>query len=99
MALMVAVAVLLVMQMFLMHIDVIILLYFNVYKKFFKPKFQVGELVMINDIEFEIILISKNSKPYTYFCLPANSTSGKIYESYYHESEICKKIGLLKELE
>ena len=99
MGVMVVVAILLVVQMLLMHLNKLLSFYFAIYKKIFKPKFQVGEYVMINDIEFEIILISKNSRPYTYFCLPVNSSSATMYESYYHESEICKKTGLLKELE
>lgn len=99
MAVMIVVAILLVMQMLLMHLDRLVSFYCIVYKKLFKPKFRIGEYVMINDVEFEIILISKNSRPYTYFCLPVNSSSSTMYESYYHESEICKKTGLLKELE
>jgi hypothetical protein len=99
MGIMVAVAILLVIQMLLTHLDRLVSLYFIIYKKIFKPKFKVGEYVMIDDIEFEIVLISKNSRPYTYFCLPVSNSSATMYESYYHESEICKKTGLLKELE
>jgi hypothetical protein len=96
---MTVVAVLLTLNMLLMHFDRIVEFYYYLYKKIFKPKFRVGEYVMISDIEFEVILIARNSKPYTYFCLPVNLINSKMYESYYHESEIKKKTGLLKELE
>lgn len=92
-------SILLTANMILMHSDKIVEFYYYLYKKLFKPKFRVGEYVMINDIEFEIILIARSAKPYTYFCLPVNLNGSKMYESYYHESEIKKKTGLLKELE
>lgn len=92
-------AVLLTLNMLLMHFDKIISAYYWIYRKIKKPKFMVGELVFINDIEFEILLITKNYKPYTYFCLPTNSKRSRMIEAYYYESEIKKKTGLLKELE
>ena len=100
MALMIAVSVLLVLQMFLMHLDKLVKAYYFLYKLAFKPKFVVGEFVMINDVEYEVVLLLKNSKPYTYLCLPINNTTySGMYNTYFHESEICKKTGLLKELE
>jgi hypothetical protein len=54
---------------------------------------------MIDDREFEIILITHNSKPYTYFCLPTSNSNARMLETYFHESRIKKKTGLLKELE
>jgi hypothetical protein len=95
----IVVAILLTINMLLMHFDRLVEFYHYLYKKLIKPKFRVGEYVMINDIEFEIILIARSSKPYTYFCLPVNIANSRMYESYYHESEIKKKTGLLKELE
>lgn len=95
---MVILSILLTLNMILVHSDKIVLFYNYMYKKFKKPKFKVGELVLIDDIEFQVILISSTSKPYTYFCLPLYNTS-KQYESYFHESRINKKTGLLKELE
>ena len=92
-------AVLLTLNMLLMHFDKILSSYYWIYRKVKKPKFQVGELVFINDIEFEILLITKNYKPYTYFCLPTNNKRSRMIEAYYYESEIKKKTGLLKELE
>ena len=92
-------AILLIISMILTHADRIVAIYCWTYRKLIKPKFIVGEFVLIRDIEFEIIMLSKNSRPYTYFCLPVNSKSSKIAETYYHESEIKKKTGLLKELE
>lgn len=99
MALMYAVAVLLVINMFLAHANYLYEAYVWIYRKVKKPKFRVGEFVLINDVEFEVVLITKNSKPYTYYCLPVNLRMNRILETYYHESEIKKKTGLLKELE
>lgn len=93
------VAVLLTINMILMHFDKIASAYYWVYKKIKKPKFEVGELVLINDVEFEVLLITKNYKPYTYFCLPTSKSHSRMIEAYYYESEIKKKTGLLKELE
>lgn len=95
----IVVAILLTINMFLMHLDKIASFYYWLYRKIKKPKFKIGELVLINDIEFEILLITKNHKPYTYFCLPTNNSRSRMIEAYYYESEIKKKTGLLKELE
>jgi hypothetical protein len=54
---------------------------------------------MIRDIEFEILSIYTVSKPYVYDCRPINVSNMRFYENYYHESDIKKKTGLLKELE
>ena len=99
MATLIITAVLLTLNMLLMHFDKIVSAYYWVYRKVKKPKFKIGELVFINDIEFEILLITKNYKPYTYFCLPTNNKRSRMIEAYYYESEIKKKTGLLKELE
>lgn len=96
---MITVAILLIVNMVLLHSEKIIETYYWVYRRFIKPKFRIGEHVMINDIEFEIILIARASRPYTYFCLPYNMNHARMTETYYHESEIKKKTGLLKELE
>lgn len=100
MAVMYVVAVLLVIQMILMNGDKLYEMYAWVYKKIKKPKFKEGEFVMINDVEYEVICLSKSQKPYTYFCLPIyDYKKNMAFENYYHESEIKKKTGLLKELE
>lgn len=99
MVVMVIVSILLTINMVLTHLDKLVAAYYWIFKKLVNPKFKVGELVLINDNEFEIILITKNSRPYTYFCLPINYVNSRTMESYYHESEIKKKTGLLKELE
>jgi hypothetical protein len=81
--------------MLLMHFDKIIKFYFFVYKKIKKPRFKVDELVLINNIEYQILQVSAKLPLYSYFCMTVfNKGSG-----YYHESEIKKKSGLLKELE
>lgn len=99
MALMTAVAVLLVLNMLLMHANKIYEIYTWTYKKLKKPKFSNGEFVLIDNVEFEIIYLTKTHTPYTYFCLPVYTKPGIIKETYFHESEIKKKTGLLKELE
>jgi hypothetical protein len=99
MAVMYVVAILLVIQMLLVHSDKLVSVYYFLYKKVFKPKFKAGERVMIDYLEHEVVFILKNSKPYTYFCLPVYENKSNVYESYYHESDICKKTGVLKELE
>jgi hypothetical protein len=70
------------------------------YRKVFKPKFKVGELVLIDDYPYEVIMIAKVYRPYTYFCLPFFRKHGTFMkETYFHESKIKKRTGLLKELE
>ena len=92
-------AILLTMSIVLTHADKLVQGYRWLYKKIKKPKFVVGEFVMINGVEFEVMTVVKNSKPYTYFCFPVNQKYSRIVETYYQESEIRKKTGLLKELE
>jgi hypothetical protein len=99
MAVMYVVAILLVAQMLLLHFDKLVTIYYFLYKKIFKPKFEPGEKVLINYLEHEVVFVLKKSKPYTYFCLPVYEQQSSVYESYYHESEIHKKTGVLKELE
>jgi hypothetical protein len=92
-------AILLTVNMMLMHSSKFIEMYRWAYRKVKTPKYVVGELVMIQNIEYEIIFLTKNLTPYTYFCLPVNFKKNNPAENYYHESEIKKKTGLLKELE
>lgn len=92
-------SILLTVNMILMHGHKFVQFYYWVYKKLNKPKFKINEFVMINDVEFEIVLITSNAKPYTYFCLPVKTNNARMIEAYYHESKIKKKTGLLKELE
>lgn len=99
MALLTAVAILLVINMVLVHLDKLSDFYVWLYKKLKKPKFKDGEFVMIDNVEYEVVHVAKYSKPYTYFCLPVNMRSSRYREHYFHESEIKKKTGLLKELE
>lgn len=95
---MVLVAILLVINMVLMHLEKIGKLYYWVYKKIKSPKFKVGEFVFIENREFEIVYITKEQRPYTYMCIPVFKKTSPT-QNYYHESEIKKKTGLLKELE
>lgn len=99
MAIITLVAILLTVNMILMHGDRLYQVYCRLYRKLKKPKFYPGEFVIINDIEYEIIYITKTQRPYTYMCLPVFMHNKINFENYYHESEIKKKTGLLKELE
>jgi hypothetical protein len=94
-------SILLILNMLLMHGDKLVKAYYASYKFFIKPKFKIGELVMIRNVEYEILSISKTDKPYTYFCLLTNSNGGRMGFSnyFFEEKEIKKKTGLLKELE
>jgi len=93
------VATLLILNIYLTHSARLKDWYYIVYKKLVKPKFKKGELVMINGLEHEIINIIRRAKPYTYFCLLKSKSSAIIHETWFHESLIKKKTGLLKELE
>jgi hypothetical protein len=92
----VVVAILLTINMLLMHFDKITKVYYFVYKKIKKPMFKVDELVLINNMEYQILQVSINLPFYSYFCMPVFD---KGPSGYYHESKIKKKSGLLKELE
>ncbi len=92
-------SILLTLNMILMHGYKFVQFYYWIYRKVKKPKFKINEYVMISDIEFEILMITSNARPYTYFCLPVKATGVRMIEAYYHESRIKKKTGLLKELE
>lgn len=97
MLLMKVVAVLLVINILLTNPETIGKLYTWAYLKLRKPRFSCGELVMINDREFEVVFVTKTHRPYTYFCIPMYTSA--YLGNYYHESEIKKKTGILKELE
>jgi hypothetical protein len=92
-------SILLILNITITHSKKLVEGYYWVYKKLKKPKFELGELVLINDVEFEVVLLSKNAKPYTYYCLPVVIRKCSFMEYYYHETQIKKKTGLLKELE
>jgi hypothetical protein len=95
---MVVVSILLVLNMLLMHPDKIGKAYYWIYKKLKSPKFKAGEFVFIDGVEFEIVYVTKEQRPYTYLCVPVFKRKNPT-QNYYHESEIRKKTGLLKELE
>ena len=93
------VAALLVVNLLLSYWDVFYLVYKWIYVRIRKPKFLDKELVMIGGIEFRVMYVVKELKPYTYYCIPVISTKKLCHSYYFHESEIMKKTGLLKELE
>jgi hypothetical protein len=96
---MIVVGILLTINMLLMHIEYLGKAYSWVYKKLRKPKFESGELVMIRNVEFKVLYLTKDHRPYTYYCTPLYAKRKYYIDNYYHESEIKKKTGLLKELE
>jgi hypothetical protein len=96
MNLLVILAILLVINMLLMHGDKLVIFYYFIYRKIKKPKFKAGELVMIAGLEYQILVISENAPFYNYYCCPLYHPS---ICKYFHESKIDKKTGLLKELE
>lgn len=74
--------------------------YYWSYKRLIKPKFKVGDLVIINNYIFVIMAVTTSHRPYTYFCLPAYHKHATFTnEHYFHESRIKKLTGILKELE
>lgn len=89
-------AILLVINMLLLHGDKLVVFYYFVYKKIKRPLFKTGELVMIGGVEYEILLISENTPLYSYYCCPVRHAS---ICRYFYEKQIDKKTGLLKELE
>lgn len=99
MILMILLTILLTLNIVLNHGYTIRQFYYFMYKKLKKPKFEIGEYVMINDLEYEIQWIVHSEKPYTYYCLRLSKNNARIQEYFFHESEIKKKSGLLKGLE
>jgi hypothetical protein len=96
---MIVVGILLTINMLLMHIDHLGKAYSWTYKKLKKPKFVPDELVMIKNTEYRVRYITKDHRPYTYYCTPVTHKTKYYVDNYYHESQIKKKTGLLKELE
>lgn len=91
---------LLALSLLLNHGHRLIQFYQWLYRKLKKPKFKLGECVMINDIEYEVMIITESLRPYTYYCLPKYIKNVSLLrEPYFHESKIKKKTGILKELE
>jgi hypothetical protein len=98
MAVLIVLAVLLTINMLLMHFDRLVQFYFFLYRKIFKPKFISGETVFIYDEEYVILSESTYEKPYTYLCKLRFPKSFDMC-IHCHESIITKKTGVLKELE
>jgi hypothetical protein len=94
-----AVAFLLIVNIVLNHYARLRSAYRKVYKMLIKPKFRIGERVIISGADYKIVHISHNYIPYTYFCLPTVALRANILQVYFHQSEISRKTGLLKALE
>jgi hypothetical protein len=62
-----------------------------------KPKFKENELVMINNVEWKVVIISESFPLYTYLCTSMNNQNKNA--CYFSEDKLQKKTGVLKELE
>jgi hypothetical protein len=93
------VSILLVMNMFILHADKLVLFYKWAYTKIWKPRFQLGEGVMVDGTPYIVINMLRHARPYTYLCVLEFPTKFADFSIVIHESKIKKKTGLLKELE
>lgn len=98
MAVLVVVAILLTINMLLMHFDKLVNFYYYSYRKIIKSKFKIGEMVFIDDEEYILVSVATYERPYTYLCRK-RFPKGYDFCIHCHESEITKKTGVLKELE
>lgn len=98
MAILIVVAILLTINMLLMHFDRLVNFYYDFYRLVKKSNFHIGESVFIDEEEYILISLCTYEKPYTYLC---KKKFPKRYDYCIncHESKIVKKTGVLKELE
>jgi hypothetical protein len=76
------IAILLVLNIVIFHLNIFVEMYFWGYKKLCKPKFKAGEYVVVDSEVYVIIHVSSLPRPYSYFCLPLNKTSGRLTNYY-----------------
>jgi hypothetical protein len=88
---------LLISNILLFHGHLFVAGYYWGYRKLFKPKFKIGEIVIVKGQLFEIIHVSSVAKPYSYFCLPINKNSN-ILSTYYPQKELTAISALTKAL-
>jgi hypothetical protein len=88
---------LLISNILLFHGQLFVNGYYWTYRKLFKPKFKVSEIVIVKGQLFEIIHISTVARPYSYFCLPLNKNSN-ILSTYYPQKELKAISALTKAL-
>lgn len=91
------IAILLLCNIVIFHGHLFVRAYYWSYRKLIKPKFKVGEIVIINKELFEVIQISARLEPYSYFCLPLNKISVSL-SNYYHQKELRAISALTKAL-
>lgn len=93
-------AVLLFTSLVLTHGDKFAQVYYWVYKKFIKPKFKVGQHVMIDGKIWKIVMLLNSYPPYTYYCLPIQIKNVNLaIDPYVPERRIKPMSGILNELE
>jgi hypothetical protein len=66
-------------------------------RKLMKPKFKVGEFVVIRGHTCEIVHISARGMPYSYYCLPLNKNKS-IIGNYYPQKALKPLSDLTKSL-
>jgi transglutaminase-like putative cysteine protease len=72
--------------------------YYWLYKKLIKPKYKLGDIVLLDGEMCEVIHISPKAKPYEYLCLPLNKNNTNIYYNYYPQKRLKPISDLLKSL-
>lgn len=74
--------------------------YYGLWRLLVKPKFKIGERVMVGTSECEVIAITKQNPPYVYFCCPVYLNNGSIaFNPYIKQREMKRKTGIFKELD
>jgi hypothetical protein len=66
----------------LFHASTIADAYYWLHRKLRKPKYKIGELVVVHDVVCEVVHIATRGMPYSYFCLPLNNFN-TILGNYY----------------
>lgn len=82
------------------HGDKFIRLARKLISKIIKPKFKEGQHVMIDNVEWKIIMITQPYYPYVYYCYPISIKNVRMpLDSYVPEKRIKAKTGIFKELD
>jgi hypothetical protein len=68
--------------MALFHASSIAGAYYWLHRKLIKPKYKIGDLVVIRGTVCEIVHVATRGMPYSYFCLPLNNFN-TILGNYY----------------
>lgn len=93
-------AFLMLFNIFLHHGHRISVWAFNLYRKVVKPKFAIGDRVIVRNVEVEVVAITKQNPPYIYYCCPVHTSSGTFaYNPYVKQRDMKSKTGIFKELD